>query len=287
MSEEPPAKRRKTTSHDDVPAPPPAHEDIAAPISAQLEAAQKAIKPKRPRKRLVLNEDDEPSQPTSTADVDDSFISGLELKKKGVKVSKKIVPTPVVEVEVVEKEKAVVANGRPKRFASADAAVKVVDALEEEAVPVDKKRRVVEPENKAKKGRKKPVVVQEVEVDAEMEVESRALPKAKPRAPVKRVTKRKAQAEIVETVDLLVEVPVLEAAATTQAVPSPQEDAKVQDFAPTKKAPRKSKKGAAATAAYRRGAAARRNTGDAGCLRPLCTSESTACEKGVEKANQT
>jgi hypothetical protein len=138
-------------------------------------------------RRKVDLENDDPCQATAAAD--DSFIASLGARRAAIAKSK-AKETPATNnkssVEILESQAATLT--RPRRRAAATAASKVAEECEEEAIPVDKKRRVPEANSAYGRSRKRDIFVEQVFGSGSAEP---VLPNDASEGPVKVVPKKR------------------------------------------------------------------------------------------------
>ena len=158
IRDEPPTKRRKTILQE-------APTSVQRAAQEHTVATEKKAKTVKSRKRLLLDDGEECLKKANTVDVEDSFVVGLETKKKAAKKTKvtrcEELKTGIFEDGVVKPA----AKGRPRRQAAETAASKVTDGFAEEEAPIDKRRRdavpTVAPAQKGRKRRAKEIEVRE------------------------------------------------------------------------------------------------------------------------------
>jgi hypothetical protein len=192
--DEPPAKRRKTILSNEI----VAIESIATAI-ADVPKSKKFAK----ARRKVDLEYGDPCQATAAAD--DSFIAGLGARRAAIAKSKaKKTPVTKRNATTQSKAKEIIATNskpaierletqaatltRPRRRAAATAASKVANGFEEEAIPIDMKRRIPQASNKYGRSRGREVMVEQ---KTGCEDEKRGLPDDASEAPVKVAAKKR------------------------------------------------------------------------------------------------
>ena len=164
--------------------------------------APKSTKVVKSRRRPALDDFEEKAQ-SNAVTADDSFLAGLKTKKaRTAKTKTKKTPTVAHEapVEVVNARSA--ASGRTRRLAAATAASRVAEGFEEEAAPIDKKRRDAAPIQKTFRSRKNQVFQAEevcVLEDSIKGVSSATDPKRP--LPKKQTAGRKRKAAVLDVVD--------------------------------------------------------------------------------------
>ena len=146
IQEVPPAKRRKTV----LPNEPVPVESIGHEIP---KCNKRHVLTKSRRKFIVEDENDKAGKAQWNVE-DDSFMAGLESKKKLTKRNTTAVKAGSDEYVAVAAPNSAV-RARPRRHAATAAGAKVTDGFAEGIAPIDKKRRNAEPEKRAGRTRQK------------------------------------------------------------------------------------------------------------------------------------
>jgi hypothetical protein len=190
--EAPPAKRRKTILSNELVV---AEHTVERPV-----IAPKSTRAVKSRRRLPVDDFDEKAQ-SEAVTADDSFLAGLETKKaRTAKTKAKKTPTPAHEAPVEVANVRSAASGRPRRLAAATAASKVSEGFEEEAAPIDRKRRDAAPIQK--KSRKNQVFQAEEGCVLEDSIKGDdAATEPKRPLPKKQTAGRKRKAAVLDVVD--------------------------------------------------------------------------------------
>ena len=147
IPEEPRAKRRKTVLQTGPTA--------IGTTDNETAAIYKSFKAPKSRRRLALDEDDNAVGRRVAFNGDDSFLSGLQAKRKAATRREKDATPTVPELVVAEETSKPTTKRGSKRRAAVTATAKVTDGLVEQAAPIDKRRRDAELEKKTERTRKK------------------------------------------------------------------------------------------------------------------------------------
>ena len=164
--------------------------------------APKSTKVVKSRRRLALDDFEEKAQ-SNAVTADDSFLAGLKTKKARTaktKTIKKPPPAREVPVEVVNVRSA--ASGRTRRLAAATAAARVAEGFEEEAAPIDRKKRDAAPIQKTSKSRKNrvPQAEEGFVLEDSIKGDSAATDRKRP-LPKRQTAGRKRKAAVLDVVD--------------------------------------------------------------------------------------
>ena len=140
IPEEPRAKRRKTILQTGPTA--------VGTRENESAAIHKSVKAPKSRRRLALDEDDDAMGRRGAFNGDDSFLSGLQAKRKAATRREKDATPTVPELVVAEEISKPTTKRGSKRRAAVTATAEVTDGLVEQAAPIDKRRRDAELEKK-------------------------------------------------------------------------------------------------------------------------------------------